>query len=65
MANYKRLNREMPDKVKQKISIALKGRIKSQSHRENISRGLKNYWNTIPSQKPQDESGTTIEDIML
>lgn len=46
---YKRQYREMDDATKQKISQSLKGRGKSYSHIENIKKGLKNYWKTVPN----------------
>ena len=45
--NYKRQTREMPDAVKQKISASLRGRSKSYTHTQNISAGLKRYWQQI------------------
>lgn len=45
--NYKRKTREMPDAVKQKISASLRGRSKSYMHAQNISAGLKRYWEQI------------------
>lgn len=51
MNTKKRLYRELNDITKQKISQTLKGRSKSELHKENISQGLKNYWKTIPKQK--------------
>lgn len=47
--NGKRQYREMDDMTKQKISQSLKGRVKSPSHVEKISQGLKSYWQTVPS----------------
>ena len=47
--NYKPKTREMPDAVKRKISSALRGRKKSFTHSQNISKGLKEkYWSQIP-----------------
>lgn len=46
---YKREFRECPDEVKKKISASLRGRTKSQSHKKNISQGLKDYWRDVPS----------------
>ena len=46
--NYKRKTRQMPDATKQKISAALRGRKKSFSHCQAISKGLKEkYWASI------------------
>ena len=52
---YKRQYRQMDDVTKQKISQSLKGRSKSMVHKENISDGLKGYWQTVPN-RPTDES---------
>lgn len=52
---YKRKTREMSDATKQKISQKLKGRMKSPSHRQSISKGLKAMWSTI---EPKKETST-------
>lgn len=49
MDNRKRQFRELSDETKSKISMAMKGKSKSFTHKENISNGLKNYWKTIPN----------------
>lgn len=54
--NYKRKFRELDDVIKQKISQALRGRSKSYSHVQNISKGLKNYWQNVPSKNKSEES---------
>ena len=46
--------RQLSDQTKAKISQSMKGRSKSFTHRENISNGLKNYWQTVPD-KPTDK----------
>ncbi len=46
---YKRKYREMNDATKQKISQKMKGRPKTFAHREHISQGMKDYWETVPS----------------
>lgn len=46
--------RELLDETKAKISMAMKGKSKSFTHKENISNGLKDYWKTIPN-KPTNE----------
>jgi len=53
--NYKRRHRELDDATKQKISQSLKGRSKSYSHSQNISKGLKNYWQRVPSKNKSVE----------
>lgn len=47
--------RQLSDMTKAKISQRLKGRTKTPIHKENISNGLKNYWQTIPN-KPTNDS---------
>lgn len=54
---YKRKYREMDDATKQKISQKLKGRMKSISHCQAISDGLKNYWQQISSKPDKDPDG--------
>ena len=46
---YKRQYRECPDEVRKKISASLKNRPKSATHKENISTGLRDYWQSVPS----------------
>ena len=54
---YKRKYREMDDATKQKISQKLKGRMKSFSHCQAISDGLKNHWQQISSKPDKDPDG--------
>ena len=53
--DYKRQHRELDDDTKQKISQSLTGKSKSFTHVQNISKGLKNYWKTVPSQNKSVE----------
>lgn len=55
--DYKRQNREVSPDTRQKISQALRGRNKSTTHKDNISKGLKNYWKQIP---PKDDGRPVI-----
>ena len=48
---YKRKQRALSDITKQKLSSKLKGRRKSLSHCQNISKGLEQYWSQIEPQK--------------
>ena len=48
---YKRKQRALSDITKQKISTKLKGRRKSLSHCQNISKGLEHYRSQIEPQK--------------
>lgn len=60
---YKRQFREQTPETKQKISAALKGRHKSSTHKENISQGLKTYWEGVPSQENKDKLKLKTESI--
>ena len=51
---YKRQYREQTPETKQKISAALKGRQKSSTHKENISKGLIDYWKQIRPKQSED-----------
>ena len=57
--NHKRQYRELDDETKRKIADSLRGRPKSDSHAQNISQGLKNYWETVPNRPA--ESGENNE----
>lgn len=49
--------RELNAITKQKISAALKGRSKAETHKENISNGMKEYWKTIPNKPTESDFG--------
>ena len=58
--------REMDDEQKRKISDNPNlHRPKSDLTKQKISQALKARWAATPSRKSIDDSGTTIEDIML
>lgn len=66
----KRQYRELSDMTKLKISQSMKGRSKSDTHREAISNGLKAYWQGVPSRpastpteptKPTSQSDKTCQ----
>ena len=38
----------MSETTKQRISAKLKGKLKSNKHKEAISNGMENYWKTVP-----------------
>lgn len=50
-----RIYRELNADTKQRISLALKGRGLSDSHKQAISDGMRAYWSTIPN-KPNNEN---------
>lgn len=39
--------------IRQKISLSMKGRAKTEQHKQHLSQSMKNYWATIPSQSSQ------------
>lgn len=55
MNNGKRQYRELSDLTKMKISQKLKGRSKGATHRENISKGMREYWKDIPNKPLYDK----------
>lgn len=60
MNNSKRQYRELSDMTKMKISQSLKGRGKSETHKEAISNGLKEYWKGIPNKPTSTPTEPTI-----
>lgn len=59
MTNYKRISREMPQCVKDKISQKLKGRKLSDETKLKISNGQKAAWAKIPqTQRAESIWGT-------
>jgi len=55
----KRQYRELSDMTKFKISQSMKGRSKSDTHREAISNGMKCYWQGVPSRPTSTPSEPT------
>ncbi|MDL2230531.1 hypothetical protein LJB87_01915 [Alistipes sp. OttesenSCG-928-L06] len=51
---YKRQHRELDDATKAKISATLKGRGKTPTHAKNISTGMTQYWQDVPSREAGD-----------
>lgn len=41
--------RELSDETKRKISTSMVNRPKSDQHKANISKSMKEYWQTIPN----------------
>ena len=52
---HKRQFRELSDSTKAKISQSLRGRSKTPTHSENISKALKTYWKGVPSKNKDVE----------
>lgn len=55
-----RTYRDVNDGTKMKISQSLKGRSKTEDHKQAIAKGLANYWKNIP-QKPDNDKGNEVE----
>ena len=55
---HKRQYRELSDETKSKISNSTRGRGKSFQHKQNISKGMTEYWKTVPN-RPQPSTGET------
>ena len=49
--------RQLSDITKAKISQSMKGKVKSPTHKENISNGLKNYWQSVPDKPTEEKAG--------
>lgn len=56
--NFKRKFRERDEITKIKIGNSLRNRAKSESHCQAISKGLKAYWEGVPSMKNNEEGKT-------
>lgn len=52
----KRLQRKLSEETRKKISSALSGRKMSDTQKENISKSMKKYWESIPYEN--NESNT-------
>ncbi|MDH6343172.1 hypothetical protein M2480_001798 [Parabacteroides sp. PFB2-12] len=59
MDNNKRTYRQLDDTTKKKISQSLKGKGKSFTHAQAISKGLKDYWATIPNKPTNNNTDNT------
>ena len=50
----KRIFRELDDQTKRNISKSMLNRPKSDLHKANISKGMKAYWEKIPSRNNEE-----------
>lgn len=62
MEKYKRQYREIDNKTKQKISVSSRNKPKSETHKQHISQGMLDYWQTVPHRP--DDDGTTTDEIV-
>ncbi len=62
MEKYKRQYREIDNETKQKISVSSKNKPKSETHKQHISQGMLDYWQTVPHRP--DNDGTTTDEIV-
>jgi len=51
----KRTSRKLSEETKQKISMALRGKPKTEQHRQPLSVALVQYWATIPEEENEAE----------
>ena len=51
----RRTSRKLSEETKKKISMALKGKAKSESHRKALAVALVQYWATIPEENEAGE----------
>lgn len=54
--NKKRKYRELDDTTKQKISLSSKGKHKSETHKQHISKSMIDYWRSIPHRPGNNET---------
>lgn len=66
---YKRVNRSVPQPVRDRISASLKGKPKTPEHRAAISQSLRadtgGYWSHIPPAPKDDDGEIGMADIIL
>ena len=58
MITGKRKFREHSDETKEKISTSTMGKPKTAQHKANISKGMQEYWKSVPN-IPQPSTGAT------
>jgi hypothetical protein len=59
----KRLQRKLSEETRKKISSALSGRKMSDTQKENISKSMKKYWESIPyenNESNMEEDGQEV-----
>ena len=56
MTQYKRQYRELDDETKMKISASIRGKHKSEQHKQHISQAMTEYWQSVPHRPNADEN---------
>ena len=51
----RRTSRKLSEETRKKISVALKGKPKTESHRKALAAALVQYWATIPEEENEAE----------
>ena len=59
---HKRKYRELDDRIKQSIGQALRGKPKSESHKQHLSQALQDYWKTVPSRGNNEVKSSNTDD---
>lgn len=57
----KRLQRKLSEETRKKISSALSGRKMSDTQKENISKSMKKYWESIPYENNESNTEETCQ----
>ena len=64
MITGKRKFRELSDETKEKISTSTMGRPKTAQHKANISKGMQEYWKSVPN-RTQPSTGATTTPVSI
>ncbi len=56
MTAYKRQYRQLSDETKRLLSLKNKGRKKSETHKQHISKSMLDYWKGVPNKPTSGET---------
>lgn len=59
----KRLQRKLSEETRKKISSALSGRKMSDTQKENISKSMKKYWESIPYENNESNMEEDAQEV--
>ena len=59
----KRLQRKLSEETRKKISSALSGRKMSDTQKENISKSMKKYWESIPYENNESNTENDEQEV--